>query len=311
MKKRLFAMILCCFVLCAWTVFAAPAAQAAGQTYVISFRPGEHGGFSDAAVEYLRGFGTVQKTGAGNLFLEVESGTPFPANILSYLDADDGYYYKNGLAGGTVTEDATYVAQYSILSGGGVMYTVKFVDSASGAEVAESYTGYANEGDVIPFAAKTVNGYNVDSQSKSITVTAGAEISFLYTSNGTLDGIEYQYGEDTVQTQTVNVVGGGQAPANNPANPVNPDANAGNPPEVIPENDVPLNNGTPEMPGQDAPVEDIGDNDIPLAAPETQAPQKSQSSGGNGATIGLAILAAVAVIAVAAGVGYCVRKKKD
>lgn len=300
MKKRLYKIFISCLVLCACMAMAAPLGHAEGDTtYVISFRPGEHGSFSEGAVGYLSGFGTVQMTAAGNIFLEVPSGTPFPAGILGYLSADEGYYYRDGLAGGTITEDAAYVAQFGILSGGGVRYTVKYVDSVSGAEVAESYTGYANEGDVIPFAAKTVTGYDVDSAGKSITVTEGAEISFLYTSNGALDEIRYEYGENTVETQTV------AAPAqpDNGGNDNNGDNdNPANNPEEIGDNETPLGSGGNEP-------EEIEDNDTPLAPGVSQnGKDESESKGG---VIGVAAAIAAAVLIVIAVAVVLTRKKKS
>lgn len=294
MKKRLTKIFISCLVICVCMAMAAPAAFADGETtYVVSFRPGEHGSFSQGAVGYLSSYGNVQMTATGNLFLEVTSGTPFPAGILSYLGADAGYYYRGGLAGGPVTEDMTYVAQFGILSGSGVRYTVRYVDSVSGAEVAESYTGYANAGDVIPFTAKTVTGYDVDSTTKSITVSEGAELSFYYTSNGTLDEIHYVYGQDTVITQTVVTP---QTPNNNTENNDNDngnDDNAGNGPEVrIEDNEVPLGGGEVQEPVQ------IEDENVPLAGPGMKDENEANSlaiglAAGAGALVLIGIVAAV------------------
>jgi len=275
---------------------AAPAAFAdGGTTYVVSFRPGEHGSFSQGAVGYLSNYGTVQMTATGNLFLEVTSGTPFPAGVLSYLGAEEGYYYRGGLAGGPITEDMTYVAQFGILSGGGVRYTVRYVERVSGAEVAESYTGYANAGDVIPFTAKTVTGYDVDSATKSITVSEGAELSFYYTSNGTLDEIRYEYGQDTIITQTVVTP---QTPDNNDNNNENND-NAENSPEVrIEENEVPLGGGEVQEPVQ------IEDENVPLAGPG----MKDESEANRlaiGASIGAGALVLIGIV-----VGVILNRKK-
>lgn len=319
MKKRLFKIFISCLVLCVCMAMAAPAAFAEGETtYVVSFRPGEHGTFSESAVSYLSAFGDVEMTSAGNLFVVVPSGSPFPAGILSYLSADEGYYYRDGFAGDYVTEDAAYVAQFGILSGGGARYTVKFVDSASGAELAESYTGYANPGDVIPFTAKTVPGYNVDSNAKSITVSDGASISFLYTSNGSLDEIRYEYGQDTVVTQTVTTV---QAPANNnanannvnanantannnaansPANAANSPANPDNNPVEINENEVPLAGNESE------PVQ-IEDSDTPLAGPGVKADTEREAKN---SVITIAVGALVGVLLILAAIALFMKKKK-
>jgi len=286
---------------------AAPAAHAEGYTtYVISFRPGEHGTFSQSAADYLSDYGTVQMTAAGNIFLEVESGTPFPAGILSYLGADEGYYYRDGLMGGTVTEDMTYVAQFGILSNDAARYTVRYVDRVSGAEVAESYTGYANVGDVIPFAAKTVYGYNVDSASKSIVVSNGAELVFYYTSNGTLDEIHYEYGENTVITQTVTNVADNNNNNNNnaqntPANTPAPTENTPAPTEIGDEN-VPLSDGQGTEPVQ------IDDENVPLAGSDLKGEGESQNHSAR--FIGMLSVGLLLVLGLIAAIVILGRKKK-
>lgn len=305
MKKRVFKIFISCLVLCMCMALAAPVAHAEGNTtYVISFRPGEHGRFSQGAADYLSRFGAVQTTAAGNLFLEVESGTAFPAGILAYLGADEGYYYRDGLMGGPVTEDMTYVAQFGILSNDAARYTVRYVDRVSGAEVAESYTGYANVGDVILFAAKTVPGYNVDSASKSITVSNGAELSFYYTSNGTLDEIHYVYGENTVVTQTVTNVAGNNnnnntntTTQNTPENTPAPPANTPAPTEIGDEN-VPLSDGQDTEPVQ------IDDENVPLSASDTKAETHSPRFVGM-LSVGLLLLLGLIAAIVILG-----RKKK-
>lgn len=302
MRNKFFGSLGIFLVLCLCFVWAAPSAQAAETTYVVSFRPGENGRFDQGAVDYLSAFGNVQMTSAGNIFLEVRSGTRFPGGIVNYLAADEGYYYRSGLAGGTINGDATYVAQYGILSGEGVRYTVKYVDSVSGSEVAESYTGYANAGDEITFAAKVVSGYDVDSASKSLTVTEGGELTFLYTSNGSEDEIRYVYEPDTIiQNNPVQDVDNDNNNDDNAGNAGGNAQNAGDnaettaPQEEIGENDVPLGGGSTD--GQTAPVEDIDDNDTPLAPGVPGEPDK----GGNGLMIGLSV-GILALLAVAAAV---------
>ena len=301
MKQGIRRIVMSCLVLCICMAMAVPSAFAADSTYVISFRPGEHGSFSEDAVSYLSSFGTAQMSAAGNLFVEVESGTPFPANILSYLTAEEGYYYRAGLAGSTVTEDKIYVAEYGVLSGGGVAYTVKYLDSASGAEVAESYTGYANAGDVIPFAARAVNGYDVDSATKSVTVEEGAELTFLYTSNGTLDEIQYQYGENTTETQTVTAPGATTAPADNDNAQPPAEENTADGGEEIDDNDVPLTDGA-ETPAENAPGEEIGDNEIPLApgADITDGATEGEAGTDWSTVIAVSVIGIAAIIAIVA-----------
>ena len=296
MKKRICKILISCLVfsiLCMATLSTAVFAAEDDTTYVVSFRPGESGVFSDDAVSYLSSFGTAQKSAAGNLFVEVKSGSAFPADIISYLDVEDGYYYKDGFAGTAVTGDATYVAQYGVLSGGGIPYAVRYVDAVSGAELAESYNGYANSGDVISFTAKAITGYNVDSESKAITVTQGAELRFLYTADGSLNTIEYEYGENTVIPQTV-------------ATPEVSQPTPGGDLEPIDENDVPLASGienNTESQGED--TETIDDEEVPLA-PGNEGNDSADSL--NWGIIASAIGGGVALIAILAAVA--IRRKK-
>lgn len=240
-----------------------PASAADATTYVLSFRPGANGSFDSAAVTYLEKYGTVQESAAGNLFVEVSAGTAFPTDILTYLKADSGYYYKGGLSGTAVESDETYVAQYGVLSGSGIAYTVRYVDSVSGTSVAESYTGYANAGDTITFSAKTVDGFAADSTEKTITVADGAILTFTYTGTGAGNTTNTIYGENTTVTQTVT-----QAAGANGTGTTTTDANAGTDTTTISDNNVPLNNGTGSSSDSDsasASTETITDSDTPLA----------------------------------------------
>ncbi|MEA4966207.1 MAG: MucBP domain-containing protein [Oscillospiraceae bacterium] len=245
MKRKFQRTAICCILVCLCMVLSLVPAFAADATYVLSFRPGVNGSFSSGAESYLSGFGEVQKTAAGNLFVKVEDGTAFPSNIVSYLQTEDGYYYKGGLSGSTVNGDADYVAEYGVLNGSGVLYTVQYVDATTGAALAESYQSYANAGDTITFSSKTVQGYAADSASKSVTVSDGAVLSFLYSSDGSNDQTTYVYGENTVITQTV-----ATQPAETQAETAQETTPAGNETqpattaaEEIPEESVPLNEG--------------------------------------------------------------------
>lgn len=192
-------MISLCLTMLSSTVLAA-----GSTTYVLGFSAGGNGSFRSGASAYLRQYGTVKTGASGNLYVEVKSGTAFPADILTYLKSESGYYYKGGLSGEKVTGDATYVAQYSVLNGKGSLYTIQYVDAQSGGEVAESYTGYANAGDTISFAGKAVKGYQVDAATKSLTVQDGAVLRFYYTGSGSDKTItQYVQGPDRVITGTV------------------------------------------------------------------------------------------------------------
>ena len=293
--KRAAGCILVCLCLVA-SAFSALAAE--NPTYVLSFRPGANGAFSDEAEGYLSAFGTVQRSAAGNLFVEVPAGSPFPSGIVAYLQADAGYYYKGGLNGETVNADADYIADYGVLSGSGVLYTVNYVDSVSGASIAESYQGYANPGDTLTFTARTLRGYNVDSASKTLTVSDGAVLNFVYTYDGSNDRTDYVYGEDTVINQTV-----AQAPTGTADGAGAAGTDTAAPGETIPDADTPLSGGDSAPAGDntaDLPTEDIADNDVPLAQGEADAAASHSSAPviigiSAGAAALIAILAVVLV----------------
>lgn len=267
MKRFIQKLMLAATVLCLGIAMAVPTAFAADTTYVLSFRPGAYGSFSGGAAAYLSNYGTVEQSAAGNLFLQVAAGTALPSDLetqlRSYLQPDSGYYYRSGLsASGAANEDATYVADYGVLQGGGYAYTVRYVDAVSGTELSESYTGYANAGDQVVFQAKVLAGYAVDQAEKSLTIQNAADqvIEFRYTSTA-------EAGEDIVQTNTVTIPGGVATAPTDGADAAGADA-AGTVPAdegTVPEGETISDNTTPEADGAGIGDENIGDNDTPRA----------------------------------------------
>lgn len=291
--RTILVLCLCLMTLCS-TVWAASGST----TYVLAFSAGSKGSFRSGAANYLNQYGTVKTGATGNLYVELSAGSAFPSEILTYLQAEDGYYYKGGLSGETVTGDATYVAQCGVLKGKGVLYTVQYVDARSGAEVAESYTGYANAGDTISFSGKVVNGYQVDAGAKTLTVQNGAVLNFYYTGSGSGETItQYVKGEDRVITDTVtNETNNGQTTGTGTQSAVNQAGQAGNTggtaangttaattadgeqgngtgteaddaqqgTGTIPDNDTPKDNGETEQ------TETIEDNEVPLEKPAAE-----------------------------------------
>ncbi len=252
MKRKFRQTAICSILICICLILSAIPALAADTTYVLSFRPGANGSFSSGAESYLSGFGTVQKTAAGNLFVEVVGGTPFPADIVTYLQAKDGYYYKGGLSSSAAEHDTDCVAQYGILSGSGVPYTVQYVDAETGAELAESFLAYANAGDTINFSAKTISGYTADSATKSVTVSSGAVLQFLYKSDGSKDQTNYVYGTDTIINQTVSTSSPSTSTQTTPPSE-----------EEIPETQAPTDDGEGLVPSE---PEEIPEISPPLSA---------------------------------------------
>lgn len=320
MKRFIQKLALMGTALCLCVSMLVPAAFAAETTtkYVLSFRPGAYGTFSSGAVSYLSKFGEVQQSSTGNLYLQVEAGTEFGEDIESslrqYIQPEDGYYYRSGLAtDSSATEDATYVAEYGVLKAGGVAYTVRYVDATSGTELAESYTGYANAGDTVTYQAKAIDGYTVDQASKSITIASGVDMT-----------IEFRYtavvvpGETIIQTNTVVVpstintvpsgTGTGTGTGTGDADTAGGGTTDGGadgqqPGETVPDND------TPEAPSDGADQkggESIPDESTP-EADTIPSDSDSASSGNTVATVTVVVLCAA--LAVAAVAYFLVRRK--
>ena len=312
MKKFIHKLVLAAAVLCLAIATAVPTAFAADTTYVLSFRPGAYGSFSGAAVSYLSQFGEVEQSSTGNLFLQVQAGTQLPSDLetqlRSFLQPDAGYYYRSGLsARGTADEDATYVAEYGVLQGSGYAYTVRYVDSVSGSELAESYTGYANAGDEVIFQAKVLDGYTVDQGVKSLTIyeTENQVITFSYTANAVA-------GEDVVQTTTVTVPAGvATVTTDNAAVPGADAADGDNTGDATPvDNGEQIDdNDTPLADGNDNAGERIDDNDTPLV--DTIPGDNASNSGMNKTILITAVGAGCAILLVATLVVTLRRRKGE
>lgn len=317
MKKQFKRVFLLCAMLCLCCAFLGTSALAAdGEdvTYVISFRPGAYGSFSPAAEGYLSSFGTVQRSAVGNLFVEVKAGSGFPVGIASYLTPNAGYYYKGGLNGGVVNGDMDFVAEYGIVPSNSVVYSILYVDATTGTEVAEPTIAVGQTGESVTATAKTVQGYAVDTATKTLTVADGAQLRFLYTLQP-----NYVYGPNNVVVEVVPVAPNGQEQgAQTPENgtdvtPEAPETETGteneteneteNGGETIPGNETPLNPGneTAEDGNAEDPGETIGDEDTPLA------PGSGENNGiGTGVVVGLCIGGVALLAALAA---YLLRKK--
>ena len=174
MKKVFRHIFIWSLVLCLCCGFLGTSALAADEdvTYVLAFRPGAYGSFKPGAEAYLSTYGNVQRSAAGNLFVEVKAGSGFPVGIADYIVSDDGNYLRGGLSDfpSIVTGDGDYVADYGILPIGSSTYRVLYVDQATGREVAEPTIAYAEAGTTITANAKNVTGYKVDAATKTITI---------------------------------------------------------------------------------------------------------------------------------------------
>lgn len=287
MKKHLKRVTILCAMLCLCCAFLGTSALAAdGEpvTYVISFRPGAYGSFDASAEAYLSQFGTVQRSAVGNLFLEVQAGSGFPAGIASYLVPSSGYYYKGGLNDGRVNSDKDYVVEYGIVPSNSVVYSILYVDASTGIQVAEPTFGVGQVGESLTVNAKTVEGYAVDAASKTMTVTDGAQLRFLYNLQP-----NYTYGPNNVVTPVAPVAPGGEQGETIPEN----ETPLGDGEEVIGENETPLGSGE----------EIIGEEETPLA-PGVRDEQGMSTGMVAGLCVGGLLLLALLVALLA-------RKKKN
>lgn len=230
--------------------------------------------------------------------LEVDSGDAI--NLSSYIDPSnvvlpDSKYYVKGLrlAGHDygeeavetlafpVTEDAQYVVAYG-LAKDQVAYTVNYVDAA-GNQIADPQTFYGNPGDKPVVAFRYVDGYLPTTYNMTGTLKAGQENVFTFTYNAA-PGVVYE----TVP---------GVAPAAPAAAPAAPAgaaavADAAAAGEVLGEDGTPL--ATPTA------IEDIDDNENPLASGEAQPGSEASANEMNPFVVaGVAVLLVVVIGAAA------------
>ena len=300
--KRMFSLVAGLAV--AASAMAVPA-FADGPQYVVTFRPGEHGVFTQAEADgYAAQYGAdnVVLTDAGAIAVRVADGTVMPALPAEVsMDADSRYYVYDmapGYAAATaVDRDMDFVTSYAIgAEGAEYAYTVRYVDvDAPDVDVAPAMQGIAG-GPQIRLHSVAVDyyelveeadcGYTVEDESATMEVILtedGENVFYFY----------YKYDPTYLPgnkiEQTV-VVGGGTG-----------EGESGTGGEVINPDDV------PEGPGSGAssqPGEAIDDPDTPLA------PGDEEPAGG------LGIVGTVA--AVGCGVGllalilaFLRKRKKD
>lgn len=228
-------------------------------TYTVTYRPGNIAKFSENLyADYVAVYGESQVSrseATGSIKITVPAGAPYPtapdAQDLVFDDAHKGKYYVKTEwrpTQETVTENGDYVVDYGAFTDS-VEYTIRFVDSGSGEDVATPVITMGNVNDQITYTAKTVQGYAYDTYVKQITLTADAsknEIRFQYTSTEqpttqvvqvpgeTITNTTYEQGPGTTVNETVTVPGGSTTtPADN-------NAAAGN----TPANNTPANNAT-------------------------------------------------------------------
>ncbi|MEG0155650.1 MAG: hypothetical protein RR678_09790 [Lachnospiraceae bacterium] len=147
----------------------ATTAQAAGEKeYNVSFKAGSKGtiGGNSSVTQKIAYEGNIEE-----------------ATYTAMVQAQDGYYFTewSPKVETTVTKKAVYVAQYAKIINETV-YRVNYIDT-NGNEVATQKVVTTNDGAAVAEAAIVVDGYQVDANSKTATVSGkGTEITFVYTS---------------------------------------------------------------------------------------------------------------------------------
>ena len=198
------------------SVSAMPALAAEGDTsstepttYVVTFRPGEHGRFTDSFIDGLKTCGEVRTSEAtGAVAVQLDEGDTLPnAPQLTdiVMNEDASRYFvtdaAQGYTGGTAGGDLDAVAQYTLrASTEDAVFTVQYLDRETGAEVAPTLQGSAPVGQNLTFyALNNIENYTAEVASQQLTVSANADenvVTFYYTA-----------GVNNV-TETVTVPGG-------------------------------------------------------------------------------------------------------
>ncbi len=195
MWSRLLSMAL------AVSVSAMPALAAEGDTsstepttYVVTFRPGEHGRFTDSFIDGLKAYGAVRTSEAtGAVAVQLDEGDTLPnapqlTDIVMneaasrYFVTDAAQGYTSGTAGG----DLDAVAQYTLrASTEDAVFTVQYLDRETGAEVAPTLQGSAPVGQNLTFyALNNIENYTAEVASQQLTISANADenvVTFHYT----------------------------------------------------------------------------------------------------------------------------------
>ena len=187
--------------------------------------------------------------------------------------------------------DAQYVVAYG-LKKNQVAYTVNFVDAA-GNEIATSETLYGNPGDKPVVAFRYIDGYLPTTYNLTKTLSDNAsENVFTFTYNAA-PGVTYTVIDNGITMRAAAAGGAGAAPAGPAA--VADAAAAG---EILGDDGTPLAAPTE--------IEDIDDNDNPLASGVEPG---SEAAASFDMSIVLIAVGAVLLIAIIAGAAVALRKR--
>lgn len=290
------------------SVSAMPALAAEGDTsstepttYVVTFRPGEHGRFTDSFIDDLKAYGEVRTSEAtGAVAVQLDEGEPLPnAPQLTdiVMNEDASRYFvtdaAQGYTGGTAGGDLDAVAQYTLrASTEDAVFTVQYLDRETGAEVAPTLQGSAPVGQNLTFyALNNIENYTAEVASQQLTVSANADenvVTFYYTAgvNNVTETVTVPGGTVT-QYEDQTVVGGAAVAGGGAGG-----AGAGDGGDTV---EIPEDN-TPQAGGDNTP----GGEDVEI--PDESTPQANLPGENANGNVMPMVLGGVVVLIVVMGV---------
>lgn len=300
------------------SVSAMPALAADGDTsstepttYVVTFRPGEHGRFTDSFIDALKACGEVRTSEVtGAVAVQLDEGDPLPnAPQLTdiVMNEDASRYFvtdaAQGYTGGTVGGDLDAVAQYTLrASTEDAVFTVQYLDRETGAEVAPTLQGSAPVGQNLTFyALNNIENYTAEVASQQLTVSANADenvVIFYYTAgvNNVTETVTVPGG--TITEYEDQTVVGGAAVAGGGAG----GAGAGDGGDTV---EIPEDN-TPQAGGDNTP----GGEDVEI--PDESTPQANlPGENANGSMMPMVLGGAALAIVVIAAIVWAINRRKN
>lgn len=300
------------------SVSAMPALAADGDTsstepttYVVTFRPGEHGRFTDSFIDGLKACGEVRTSEAtGAVAVQLDEGDTLPnAPQLTdiVMNEDASRYFvtdaAQGYTGGTAGGDLDAVAQYTLrASTEDAVFTVQYLDRETGAEVAPTLQGSAPVGQNLTFyALNNIENYTAEVASQQLTVSANADenvVTFYYTAgvNNVTETVTVPGG--TITEYEDQTVVGGAAVAGGGAG----GAGAGDGGDTV---EIPEDN-TPQAGGDNTP----GGEDVEI--PDESTPQANlPGENANGSMMPMVLGGAALAIVVIAAIVWAINRRKN
>ncbi|HIX32591.1 MAG TPA: hypothetical protein IAA46_01060 [Candidatus Gemmiger avium] len=314
--KRFAAVLMALCMLATLPVATAFAADDTG--YIVTFRAGEHGSFTDEYITYLRdNYNTADeenvyvnedKTVVAVLVADdkLAPNAPTPNSTLvtgegsnytvtTAVDANTSY-----VPGTAVTADYDFVAEYALKGDRNEgSYLVQYLRQGTDEEVAPSVRGTATVGLPLTLTAIAVDEFTVVGsavQTQEILEDGQTVFTFYYTQNVHVNTVtEYVDGDVVVNYNDVNLVGG--------AGVVGGGDGAGDGGEEIPDEETPQAGG-----------EDIPDESTPQAGGEEIPDESTPEAGGETAQAGVSmpmvIGGVVGLLAILLIVLVALRKRK-